>query len=123
MTTAETRVVHVHDNVPGAVYIGRKMTARGLKASPLANPFRIWEHGRADAIARYGDWLSEQIESGNAAVIDALIAARGKPLACWCRRDGQPRSPGTICHGDMILDFLLAYSDDELRAPKGATTP
>ena len=36
-----TRVVHVNDEIEGAVYIGRKNNRRGLAASPFANPFPI----------------------------------------------------------------------------------
>lgn len=38
---SQTRVVHINDNVPGAVYIGRAMNRRGLAASPFANAYRI----------------------------------------------------------------------------------
>ena len=49
-----TRVVHVNDNVPGAVYIGRAVPRRGIKASKWANPYKIGRDGtRADVIGKY----------------------------------------------------------------------
>lgn len=112
------RVVHVNDGVPGAVYIGRAMPSRGLRASPIANPYRIGKEGdRGTVIALYRGWLWMHLRREFAATIaGAVIACRGKPLACWCRHDGEPKAPANACHGDVIIDLLERHSDDELRA-------
>ena len=56
------RVVHVDDSVPGAVYVGRAVPRRGIKASPFGNPYRLGEvHGdHAKAVALYRRWLATQ---------------------------------------------------------------
>lgn len=108
------RVVHVNDNVEGAVYIGRAMPRKGLKASPFANPFRVEEWGRDMALAAFRDQFLDRLRSG---VIDveALIDLRDRPLACWCRHDGEPRAEANRCHGDFILNLLDGNTDDQLR--------
>ncbi len=100
----QTRVVHVTDNVEGAVYIGRANTRGARAASPFANPFisgTTWGT-RAAVVAHYRQYL--------------LTGLRGKPLACWCRHDGEARTPRTVCHGDVLVELLEQYSDAELRA-------
>lgn len=119
MREETTRVVHVHDKIPGAVYIGR--ATRFNKRSPLANPFVIGTHGdRTEVVTRYSFWLTVQITEGTPTVIDALIAARGKLLACWCRRDGVARTDANECHGDEIVEALNAYSDEDLLSMRRA---
>jgi hypothetical protein len=124
------RVVHVNDNVEGAVYIGRAMPRKGLKASPFANPWKIgapashW--GQADPITREGALFAYSTEIwGEAGSLRHLIARlpelRDKPLACWCRHDGVPMTNGTDgpdnrCHGDLLVHWLAIYTDDDLRA-------
>jgi hypothetical protein len=110
--TTTARVVHVKENVEGAVYVGRALTALGLSGSPFGNPFRIGEHGdRAACIRLYREWLL-----GSPALLARLPELRNKPLACWCRRDGRAWSPATACHGDVLIELLDRYTDDELRA-------
>ena len=46
---------------------------------------------------------------------EQVIACRDRPLACWCRHDGEARTPANACHGDVILGLLEANTDDELR--------
>jgi hypothetical protein len=43
-----------------------------------------------------------------------LPSLRGKPLACWCRHDGELRTPETVCHGDVLVHLLRHHTDDEL---------
>lgn len=135
----KTRVVHVNDNIPGAVYIGRAMPRRGLKASPFANPYKIgapashWIQAdpitREGAIAAYATevWLPDGTLRH---LIARLPELRGKPLACWCRHDGVPMTNGTTlpgpdnrCHGDLLVHWLDLYSDDELRERAEAMQP
>jgi hypothetical protein len=102
-----TRVVQVRDNVPGAVYIGRANRRSGLPPSPFANPFVIgptWGD-RAQVVASYRDHL-----------LTGTGRQRGEPLACWCRHDGEPRTARNACHGDVLVELLETYSNDELRA-------
>lgn len=110
------RVVHVNDNVDGAVYIGRAMAKPRRKASPLANPFKIGQHGdRAEVIRLYTRFLHSEIQRGDPAVIAALIQARNKPLACWCRHDDEDQTDDNACHGDVILTVLDIFNDASLR--------
>jgi hypothetical protein len=111
---SKTRVVHVKDNVPDAVYIGRANGRAKLKGSLFQNSFRVDTLGRQEAIERFqlclmcSSWL-----------LTALTELRGKPLACWCRHDGEERTPENACHGDVLVDLLERYTDDELRAMAG----
>lgn len=115
---ARTRVVHVNDTVPGAVYIGRKHNRRGLDASPFQNPWPIGydpQHSqRAAVIEQYRRHVLRSPE-----LLRALPDLRGKPLACWCRHDGVPRRLKNACHGDVLIELLDRYSDEELRSIGG----
>lgn len=109
---SEARIVHARDDVLGAVYIGRAAPRAKLKASLFASPYAIGASGkqltRGDALALYEFylWLSGLL-------LPQLPELRGKPLACWCRHDGEtePR-----CHGDILLAILDRFTDDELRS-------
>ncbi len=111
----QTRVVHVRDHVPGAITIGRANRRSNLPASPFANPFaigRIWGD-RAQVVESYRQHL---LTGAGRPLLVELPALRGKPLACWCRHAGEVRTPRTVCHGDVLVSLLNAYTDDELRA-------
>jgi hypothetical protein len=99
----KTRVVHVNDQIEGAVYIGRAAPRKGLKASKWANPFKLKHVDRGTAIDMYEDELAEGELSHLKADLHELV---GKPLACWCRRDGQPWTAGTWCHGDVLVAMI-----------------
>lgn len=110
-----TRVVHVRDNIDGAIYIGRA-TRRTPKGSSLGNPYKVGRDGdRSAVIAAYRHWLARNLPV-YPVLAASLIECRGKPLACWCRHDGDERTEANSCHGDVIIDFLEDYSDEELRA-------
>lgn len=122
---SQPRIVHVNDNVPGAVYIGRSNKRKRLKASPFENPFRIqvannFNHGtsRNDVLRMYRDYLmSDWLKDGKRPLLAALIGLRTAPaLACWCRHDGEEPTPENACHGDVLIELLQRYTDDELRA-------
>lgn len=118
-----TRVVHVADNVPGAVYVGRANARKRLKGSPFANPFKIGDTlptfegrddrqaTRRDVLIQYELWIKAYPQRGLMARLPEL---RGKPLACWCRHDGDA-SPEEVCHADILARLLAMYDDDELR--------
>ena len=110
-----TRVVHVNDAIEGAIYIGRRMNRRSLPQSPFANPFPVAMGAREVVIAAFQRHLLESPE-----LLQQLPDLRGKPLACWCRHDGEPRTAANACHGDVLVELLERYTDDELRALGGA---
>lgn len=129
--TEKTRVVHVKDNAPGAIYIGRSVSRQRLKASKWANPYKIGDTSlynprgvyvpndsesstyedraplsRFDVLERYERRILSSSE-----LRKALPELQGKPLACWCRHDGEPKSPQNLCHGDILVRLLDKYSD------------
>jgi NTP pyrophosphatase (non-canonical NTP hydrolase) len=106
------RVVHVRDAVPGAVYVGVGNPREGLAESAFANPFRVPQDGnRQTVIVRY---LRHVLASP--ALLAMLPVLRGKPLACWCRHEGDQRPGAPACHADVLLELLEQHSDEELRA-------
>lgn len=112
---SRTRVVHVNDNVPGAIYIGRAVPRRGLKASIWANPYAIGRSGtRAQVIARYANDLHDRLAtSARQDILDDLYELIGKPLACWCRHDGEERTAANWCHGDVLVELLRELRWDD----------
>jgi hypothetical protein len=106
------RVVHINDRIEGAVYIGRRNYRSRLPEHPLHNPYAItkWQ-GRAEVIAKF-KWYLEM----NRGLCRHLPELRGKPLACWCRHDGEEKTDANECHGDVLIEFLDRFTDDELRA-------
>ena len=106
------RVVHEQDRVPGAIYVGRRQHRLKLPQSPFANPYRIGPDGtRAEVIALY-----RQRILGSTKLLRALPQLRGRPLACWCRHDGDARTADNACHADVLLELLERHTDEELRA-------
>lgn len=91
-------IVNKH-HVKSGEYIGR--------GSPLGNPFVIGKDGtREQVIAKYKDWLQEQIDKGNPVVLDELnrlgnkaIDEKGLALQCFC----YPKP----CHGEVIKEKLV----------------
>ena len=110
---SETRVVHVKDNIPGAIYIGRAMPYQGIEGSPFANPFKIGEYTRDQCLVLYQNYLMKTHR-----LMRSLPELRGKPLACWCRHDGKRVTEKNRCHGDEIVHLLNSLTDEELRTWK-----
>ena len=109
---AETRVVHIKDNVPGAIYIGRANHRAQVSESVFHNPFVIGKNGsRYQVVRSYEWWINERRD-----LWWGLPDLRGKPLACWCRHDGEAPNANNRCHGDILIDLLKRYTDDELIA-------
>ena len=117
-----TRVVHVKDQVPGAVYIGRANGRAKLRQSPWHNPHKIKDHAgdRNLAILQFANDLLNGEKRGMLAELPAL---RGRPLACWCRHDHEERHPGNTCHGDILVKLLELMTDDDLIALAQGETP
>ena len=109
----DTHVVHVTDNIPDAVYIGRANGRARLAASPFANPFPLAMGDRDTVLLRYRDYLRSS--QRGVPVIRRLPELRGKPLACWCRHEAEKRTARNACHGDVPIELLNRYTDDELR--------
>jgi hypothetical protein len=63
------------------------------RPSKWGNPFKVVDHGRDRAIAKYRRWLTKG--EGRQLPIDEL---RGKNLACFCRLD-------EACHADVLLEL------------------
>lgn len=102
-------VVHVDDmsKYLDAVYIGRANPRRRLPSSRWSNPHTVKRYGRAGAVERYEQHLHNMmIEAGDGSAESAREQLRelsAKPLACWCRHDGEPRTERNRCHGDVIV--------------------
>ena len=109
-------ICHVNEEIPGAFYIGReyRRTPRFLDRSPLANPHTVKDKGREGAIEAFRRTAFDRITTGtDPEFVEGLVIARGKPLACWCRKSTAERP---ACHGDVILELLNRYSDEQLHA-------
>lgn len=116
--TYRTRVVHVNDNVPGAVYIGRAVGRKRLKKSKWANPYKIGDlfepadgsgarkADRIDVLSLYRLHLCK-----NADLWLDLVELRGKPLACWCRHEHEPETRENRCHGDILAEIVNFVPD------------
>jgi len=107
----------------GAAYVGREVKRYGLKASPLASPFRI---GEANTCPSLGDGKRLSRRGAVEAYRMALDYAPGEPvltelarlralasggdllLLCWCETwDGTGEAPGK-CHAEVIREYLEA---------------
>ena len=76
------------------LYIGRANGYAQLEASPLANPFKVSEHGRGGTLVHYRRRLWEQIQAENQEVLATQRSITPQSvLVCWC-------SP-LPCHGDV----------------------
>lgn len=125
---SQTRVVHINDNIEGAVYIGRANGRKGLKASKWANPHKISDvrHGPNEIIGRERallQYTDDLFWGPKRYLLAELPELRGRALACWCRHDGVPMTNGVTdegpdnrCHGDLLVSYLDQWIDEELRA-------
>lgn len=103
---SETIVIcHVHEWHD--VYGGRgKKDAHLLNTTPghrgwLGNPFRLEDHDRAEAIAKYAKAFLGRVQVAEFA--ERVEQLRGQRVACWCRRsdEHEPR-----CHLDVVRAYL-----------------
>lgn len=76
------------------VYIGRAWA--GLPESKWHNPYREWQHGRAECIRLY-----EQYLRGNLELLEAIPELVDQVLGCWCYPEA--------CHGDVLVKLVNEY--------------
>lgn len=111
---------------PWCVYVGRANPRKGLKASPLANPYRLSEQQaigygvrlctREEILGLYRRYVLGSRD--DAAVRDelgrilALYRTRGRlTLVCWCVTwDGTGEAPGR-CHAEVIREYLASAAE------------
>lgn len=95
---------------PGAVYVGRQN--RALRASPLANPFRLDPRRPRDeqpeVLTRYAAWLDGMMLGATPASreLERLRALEPGILVCWCRAAGEALTATNRCHADIIADAI-----------------
>lgn len=80
------------------LYIGRANPHYGLKASPLANPFRRHDFGNQPGatLPAYRQHLWQRIQANDTAVLSTLKAIDADTvLVCWCDE---------ACHGQVVRD-------------------
>lgn len=105
---------------PAQIYIGRSMKTQKLKASPLANPFRLSDSkSRDQCLNQYRNWLNGQLQISSPARAELrrlIELAKESPLklACWC-------APET-CHGDIIREKILEALEEERLVGIGTLT-
>lgn len=118
VSSPATRICHVDEmkDIPEAIYIGRANPSRWLAESKFHNPFPVGkeQHARHWSLQRFRAYLKQDEKFG--IVLGDLPRLRGKPLACWCRRSNEPLRLNNECHGDVLLEYLDGYTDEELRA-------
>lgn len=71
------------------VYIGRP--------SKWGNPFSLEEFPRQVVIAKYKDYVIQNLISG-LWTEDQILELDGKILGCWCK----PKA----CHGDVLIELI-----------------
>lgn len=104
---------------PDQIYIGRSMKTQKLKASPLANPFRLSDSkSREQCLSQYRNWLNGQLQinSPARAELGRLVELAKKfplKLACWCA----PES----CHGDIIREKIIEALEEERLVSSGVS--
>ena len=102
------------------VYVGRAMPRRGMKGSPLRNPFRVGARyggsdrlSAAEAVRCYEGWLRGWLGRGDGPpqrapivaelqrLVDMVVERRELVLVCWCAPDP--------CHARVISDVLTEW--------------
>lgn len=78
--TGDIRVGRAQKSYPDVaeIYVGRANGRYRLKASPLANPFKLKDYSRDEMIPRYEAWLAARIDEADPAVLADL--ARQRPV-------------------------------------------
>ena len=93
------------------VYVGRAVPRKGLKVSPLANPWSVPRSGNTETVLTYfRTWVNgrEGYPSGDEIHrLRALYDEHGDlTLVCWCVTwDGTGEAPNR-CHSEIIKAVL-----------------
>lgn len=98
------------------VYVGRKLTLGGwlLPETTWANPHKVKELGRDEALRRYYADVRATSEERLRTWLEPL---RGKRLGCFCHvltKTGRVSSKAGLCHADVIRHIMC-----ELWPPEG----
>lgn len=95
------------------------------RPSKWGNPYRIEDHGRAQAVALFRHALVEALAGGDgeprfAAMARSLGELRGRRLACWCPPVDEHGRP-VACHADVLLELAnrCAAGSRAVRQPSG----
>jgi len=92
---AETTVVNLRDK-PARPY------CRIDRVTIYGNPFVIGPDGDREQVLRsYAVYFEDRIQR-DARFRAAVLALKGKRLACWCAPE--------MCHGDIIVEWLQQQS-------------
>lgn len=80
-------------------YVGRAMPRQRLAGSALGNPFPVPQFSREEALERFQDWLTHQLQSDTPQRreierLTELARAGDLVLLCWCAPEP--------CHADVI---------------------
>lgn len=118
-----TRVVHMNDEIEGAVYIGRAVPRRGLGGSIWGNPWQLRNFRDVGLRAYVIEMYRVGLRTGGREKLRFLPELRDRPLACWCRHDGETKTEKNACHGDVLVELLERYTDDELMAMAKVNQP
>jgi hypothetical protein len=103
---------------PYDIYIGRGRDPRTGEPGRWGNPFSHRPSRvagvtavatREEAIARYAEWLREQIEAERITLVE-LAALHGRVLGCWCAPE--------LCHGE-VLERASAWAAERLAIGAG----
>jgi len=115
------RIVDLHNYRGPHTYCGRAMPGR--PGSPLANPFKVKEHG-SRTLELYREHLATRIKAGDRAILDALRCLTDESiLGCWCvdlTGDAVFAEP-TACHCQIIARawrWLQANPQSPIVAPR-----
>ncbi len=87
---------------PNNVYVGRAGVVFVEKqrfpkvASIWANPFKVGDHTREEAIRLYEAYIRNKIRTEYG--VEKLLELRGKHLGCWCAPEP--------CHADVLLRLI-----------------
>ncbi len=115
--TGPLRVVHVKDHLDdrsgAVVYVGRRMPAYGLAASPLANNFEVGRDGSRDEVRdKYRTWLRTEFATQGSPARDELLRIRDLSLSgadvalsYW--------ATGNECHADIVREAVLKLAERE----------
>src|SRR5215213_8416627 len=111
------RVVHVKDHLDdrsgAVVYVGRRMPAYGLAASPLANNFEVGRDGSRDEVRdKYRTWLRTEFATQGSPARDELLRIRDLSLSgadvalsYW--------ATGNECHADIVREAVIKLAERE----------